>query len=153
MCLPYLQKVALAYETARVKKRQDALYKIPVESWVGARWFWLHTCNILLCHFPDSWQPRSHGKPQLSQEVPEHPLILFQGARGAKWLWKVCVLWAQGCWGQGKLHSWQEDWILMCFRGPILYNYFLAEVLVLLGTLLCVPVNLRFAFDGECLLV
>lgn len=28
--------------------------------------------NILLRHFPDSWQPRSNGKPQLSQEVPEH---------------------------------------------------------------------------------
>lgn len=62
-----------------------------------------YKCNILLillCCFSACWLPGSHGKPQLSWEVPkclDPGLILLCGARGAEGLCKVHTLWAQSC--------------------------------------------------------
>lgn len=120
--------------TAGVTKRQKTLYKTPVKlSGEGKVILACYKCNILLilpCHFSACWLPGSHGKPQPSQEVSEHlgpGLILLHEARGEEGLCKVCTLWAPSCWGQGKLRPWQEGWILVCFRGGILYNYSLME--------------------------
>lgn len=103
------------------KKRQNTLSKTPMKLSGGGKmilaWYKCNILLILLCHFSACWLPGSRGRPQPSQEVPEHldlELILLCGARGTEGLRTLC---AQSCWGQGKLCPWQEDWILMCFKG------------------------------------
>jgi len=87
-----------------VTKRHETLYETPVKLSGGGKvilaWYKCSILLILLCHFSACHFPWSHGKPQLSQEIPERldlELILLCGARGAEGLCKVYTVWAQSC--------------------------------------------------------
>lgn len=108
-------------------------------------------CSIsvmLLCHFSACWL-----LPGEATALTRGPWAPKPGLTPLRGLCKVHTLWAQSFCAQGNLCLWREDWILMRFRGGILYSDFLTETLALFSSLLCVPVNQRVAFGRACLLV